>query len=122
MPETITHENDEGQAPRDLQGSTVLAFESRLAAELENLIRRHGGVPIVVPSIREVPLQENVAALAFLRLEPDHPKMGSLVAALARRGPPQLETKTSSAPIAVSDLSGWRSSARRRRVARVVRG
>ena len=68
MPVTITHENDEGHTPRDLRGSTVLAFESRLAAELENLIRRHGGVPIVVPSMRELPLQENEAALAFLRL------------------------------------------------------
>ena len=68
MPVTITHENDEGQAPRDLRGLTVLAFESRLAAELETLIRRHGGVPVVVPSMRELPLQKNAAALAFLRL------------------------------------------------------
>ena len=53
--------------PSDLRGSTVLAFESRRAAELENLIRRHGGVPVVVPSMREVPLEENAAAFDFLR-------------------------------------------------------
>lgn len=56
--------------PGDLRGSTVLAFESRRAVELEKLIRRHGGVPVVVPSMREVPLEENAAAFEFLdRLE-----------------------------------------------------
>jgi uroporphyrinogen-III synthase len=51
----------------DLGGATVLAFESRRAAELEKLIRRHGGVPVVVPSMRELPLEENAAAFDFLR-------------------------------------------------------
>ena len=56
--------------PGDLRGSTVLAFESRRAVELEKLIRRNGGVPVVVPSMREVPLEENAAAFEFLdRLE-----------------------------------------------------
>ncbi len=56
--------------PGDLRGSTVLAFESRRAAELERLIRRQGGLPVVVPSMREVPLEENTAAFDFLgRLE-----------------------------------------------------
>ena len=37
---------------------------------MEGLIRRHGGVPVVAPSMREVPLSENHAARAFLsRLE-----------------------------------------------------
>lgn len=53
--------------PGDLRGATVLAFESRRAAELENLIRRHGGLPVVVPSMREMPLEENAAAFDFLR-------------------------------------------------------
>ncbi len=43
--------------PSDLRGATVLAFESRRAAELKNLIHRHGGLPVVVPSMREVPLE-----------------------------------------------------------------
>ncbi|TMK97522.1 MAG: uroporphyrinogen-III synthase [Actinobacteria bacterium] len=47
-------------------GLAVMAFESRRAAELESLIRRHGGIPLVVPSMREVPLQDG-AALDLLR-------------------------------------------------------
>lgn len=47
-----------------------MAFESRRAQELENLIRRHGGLPIVAPAMREVPLATNTAALELLhRLE-----------------------------------------------------
>jgi uroporphyrinogen-III synthase len=44
-----------------------MAFESRRAAELEGLIRRHGGVPLVVPSMREVPLEDKRVALELLR-------------------------------------------------------
>jgi uroporphyrinogen-III synthase len=51
----------------DLHGFTVLAFESRRAPELEQLIRRHGGLPVVAPSMREVPLEESAAAFDFLR-------------------------------------------------------
>ncbi|TMM19912.1 MAG: hypothetical protein E6F96_01715 [Actinobacteria bacterium] len=47
-------------------GLTVMAFESRRAGELESLIRRHGGASMVVPSMREVPLQVD-AALDLLR-------------------------------------------------------
>ena len=43
-----------------------MAFESRRAGELESLIRRHGGASMVVPSMREVPLQVD-AALDLLR-------------------------------------------------------
>jgi uroporphyrinogen-III synthase len=50
-----------------LGGATVLAFESRRASEMEGLIRRHGGVGLVAPSMREVPLSENHAARDFLR-------------------------------------------------------
>jgi uroporphyrinogen-III synthase len=49
-----------------LGGLAVMAFESRRANELESLIRRHGGVPLVVPSMREVPLEDD-AALDLLR-------------------------------------------------------
>jgi uroporphyrinogen-III synthase len=46
-------------------GLRVLALESRRAAEIEILIRRQGGVPFVAPSMREVPLAQNTAALSF---------------------------------------------------------
>jgi uroporphyrinogen-III synthase len=48
-------------------GLAVMAFESRRAGELEGLIRRHGGVPLVVPSMREVPLEDKRVALELLR-------------------------------------------------------
>jgi len=60
----------EAHASNGLRGLTVVAFESRRAAEMAELIRRHGGEPIVAPSMREVPLTENPAARDFLaRLE-----------------------------------------------------
>jgi uroporphyrinogen-III synthase len=53
-----------------LAGLTVLAFESRRAVEMAELIRRHGGTPLVAPAMREVPLEDNHAAFEFVeRLE-----------------------------------------------------
>ena len=57
----------EVHASGGLRGLTVVAFESRRASEMAELIRRHGGAPVVAPSMREVPLGENPAALDFLR-------------------------------------------------------
>jgi len=45
--------------------SRVLAFESRRAVEMAELIRLNGGQPFVAPALREVPLAENPAAFAF---------------------------------------------------------
>ncbi len=45
----------------------MAAFESRMAQEARGLIQRHGGVALVAPSMREVPLTENPAALEFGR-------------------------------------------------------
>ena len=50
----------------NLQGVKVVSFESRRAKEMAELIRRYGGEPIVAPSVREVPLSENRAALELL--------------------------------------------------------
>jgi uroporphyrinogen-III synthase len=50
----------------NLQGLKVISFESRRAKEMAELIRRYGGVPILAPSMREVPLSENRAALELL--------------------------------------------------------
>lgn len=50
-----------------LGGATVLAFESRMADELAGLLRRHGADPVVVPSVRELPLEQDPAALELVR-------------------------------------------------------
>ena len=47
-------------------GLRVVSFESRRATEIAELIRRYGGEPITAPSMREIPLSENQAALALL--------------------------------------------------------
>src|ERR1700674_3080732 len=46
-------------------GMRVVAFESRMAAETRTLIERLGGRAIIAPSMREVPLEDNHAALDF---------------------------------------------------------
>lgn len=50
-----------------LQGFRVISFESRRAKEMAELIRRHGGEPVIAPSMREVPLAENSAPLELLQ-------------------------------------------------------
>jgi uroporphyrinogen-III synthase len=50
-----------------LAGRRVVSFESRRAREMAELIRRYGGEPVIAPSMREVPLSENTAALDFVR-------------------------------------------------------
>lgn len=49
----------------DFEGLRVGALESRLAPEMARLITRHGGVPLVAPSMKERPLSENTEALKF---------------------------------------------------------
>ena len=46
-------------------GLRVLALESRRAPELSKLISNYGGLPIVAPAMKEVPLESNSEALAF---------------------------------------------------------
>jgi uroporphyrinogen-III synthase len=41
------------------EGGRVLAFESRRAAEIAELIRRQGGVPSVAPALKETPLEDH---------------------------------------------------------------
>ena len=48
-------------------GLCVLALESRRAREIAKLITNLGGVPIVAPSVREVPPASNAEALEFAR-------------------------------------------------------
>ena len=56
----------ESTVKASLQGLRVVSFESRRAKEMAELIRRYGGEPIVAPSMREIPLSENHAALDLL--------------------------------------------------------
>ena len=49
----------------NFDGLRVLALESRRAKEVATLIRTSGGVPTVVPVIREIPLESNEEAFHF---------------------------------------------------------
>jgi uroporphyrinogen decarboxylase len=46
-------------------GLRVAAFESRRADEMARMIAKRGGVPLVSPAMREVPLERNQAAVDF---------------------------------------------------------
>ena len=52
-------------AKSHFHGLTVASFESRMAVEITRLIERHGGTPLVTPALREIPLNDNSAALQF---------------------------------------------------------
>ncbi len=51
--------------PMPLAGLRVLAFESRRAPEMAQLIQNQQGEAFVAPSMREVPLAQNAQAFAF---------------------------------------------------------
>lgn len=53
------------ESMRGFAGRKILSLESRRASEMEKLIRNRGGQPVIVPSMREVPLQSNQDALNF---------------------------------------------------------
>ena len=46
---------------------TVCSFESRRADDMRQLIERHGGTPMIAPSMRELPLEDNQDALRVIR-------------------------------------------------------
>jgi uroporphyrinogen-III synthase len=48
------------------RGLRVLALESRRAREMATLISAYGGEPIIAPAMREVPIEQNVEALATI--------------------------------------------------------
>jgi uroporphyrinogen-III synthase len=49
------------------QGARILAFESRRAKEIAELIRINDGEPMVAPALIEVPIEENQEAFAFAK-------------------------------------------------------
>ncbi len=61
----MTVSGQESKVMSGFAGSRVLALESRRAPELSKLISSYGGLPIVAPAMREVPLESNSEALAF---------------------------------------------------------
>jgi len=46
-------------------GLRVVNFEARMAGSMADLIRKHGGVPVEAPALREVPIGDNPQALDF---------------------------------------------------------
>ena len=60
MTSTAPHSDDSNRPLR------VCSFESRKQDEMRSLIERHGGVPTIAASMREVPLESNVAVFEFL--------------------------------------------------------
>ncbi len=57
--------SDHDTAKSNFSGLKVAAFESRMAGDLTRLIERYGGTPLVAPALREIPLDDNSAALKF---------------------------------------------------------
>jgi len=53
--------------PADFAGLRVLSLESRRAQEIAKLIANSSGQPLVISSVREVPLASNQEALKFTR-------------------------------------------------------
>jgi uroporphyrinogen-III synthase len=52
-------------AAQGFSGLRVVSFESRMAREMARLIEHYGGHPLVAPALREIPIQDNPAALRF---------------------------------------------------------
>ena len=46
-------------------GLRVVNFEARMSGPMADLIRKHGGVPVEAPALREVPIGDNPQALVF---------------------------------------------------------
>jgi uroporphyrinogen-III synthase len=51
--------------PKGLSGVRVACLESRRSTEMAKLVEKQGGIPLSAPSLKEVPLVEQEAALAF---------------------------------------------------------
>jgi uroporphyrinogen-III synthase len=56
---------EDGNSRKGYEGLRVLTLESRRAPEMAKLISSNGGIAMVAPSMREIALESNTAALAF---------------------------------------------------------
>ena len=63
--EQRVEESENLETDPGLSGLTVMALESRQAADMERMIARFGGQPLVCPSMRESAKLENPAAVDF---------------------------------------------------------
>jgi len=52
-------------AAQGFSGLRVVSFESRMSREMTRLIEHYGGQPLVAPALREIPIQDNPAAVRF---------------------------------------------------------
>src|SRR5262249_33868583 len=96
------------------RGLRVVAFESRRATEMAELIRRHGGEPLVAPSMREVPLSEHAALFEYVRrLEAREGDVGILLTGVGLR---------TLAEVVASEWPRERLTAALRRATLVARG
>ena len=53
------------KADADFNGFRIASLESRRSEDMHRLIERHGGIPFVSPSMREVPIEPNRTAIDF---------------------------------------------------------
>ncbi|MGO9596391.1 MAG: uroporphyrinogen-III synthase [Isosphaeraceae bacterium] len=53
-------------SPSSFDGLHVVIFEARMAGALADLVTKHGGVPVAAPALREVTLENNSDAIAFV--------------------------------------------------------
>jgi hypothetical protein len=92
-PETQSNSSD---ITPGFAGLRVVAFESRMAAEVATMIERRGGVAIIAPSMREVPLEDNHAALDFAISSIRSPAFRAMgqIASHSSRTPSQLRCGT----------------------------
>jgi uroporphyrinogen-III synthase len=58
---------DGDTSKKDFAGLRVLSLESRRGTEMAKLIASSGGVAMIAPSMREIPLETNIEALSFGR-------------------------------------------------------
>lgn len=59
------HSKTDYDGVMSFDGLVVASFESRHAEQMAELIRRHGGKPLVAPSMREIPIADQHEAFAF---------------------------------------------------------
>ena len=53
------------KADADFNNYRIASLESRRSEDMHRLIERHGGIPFVSPSMREVPIEPNRTAIDF---------------------------------------------------------
>ncbi|MCX8071252.1 MAG: uroporphyrinogen-III synthase [Candidatus Binatia bacterium] len=63
---SVENLHDGNPSTGGLHELVVVAFESRRAAELAEMIRRHGGIPVSAPAMRELPRDNRDELIAYV--------------------------------------------------------